>query len=128
MNQITGASCGEVLNNSCSLEFDEASRQMIASFREMKLKTFKRASKKSTENVTDEKFALWFQSSFKLDDLNIDISAISLPIVVVVHCTQEPQALGTVFWDNYFAAPGRKCLDVPEQVSWKEFVDALNAS
>ena len=42
MNQITGASCGEVLNNSCPLGFNKISNQMVANFREMKLKTFKR--------------------------------------------------------------------------------------
>ena len=126
MYQITGGKCGEILNNSCSLEFDEKSNQIVANFREMKLKAFKRAGKKLRENVTDEKFAFWFQSSLRLGDLNIDFSAISLPVVVVVHCTQEPQAWATVFWDNAFAVPGRKCFDVPEGVSWKEFRDALN--
>merc|ERR1711944_187187 len=50
----------------------------------------------------------------------------SLPVVVIVHGNQEPQALATVVWDNGFAEWGRRPFYVPDKVSWAEAGKALN--
>jgi hypothetical protein len=40
----------------------------------------------------------------------------SLPVVVIVHGNQEPQALATITWDNGFAEWGRRPFHIPEKV------------
>ena len=51
---------------------------------------------------------------------------LSLPVVVIVHGNQEPQALATITWDNAFAEWGRAPFRVPEKVSWARMASALN--
>lgn len=46
--------------------FHQATRQLSVSFRNMQLKKIKRAEKKGTESVMDEKFSLLFQSQFSV--------------------------------------------------------------
>ena len=41
---------------------------------------------------------------------------LSLPVVVIVHGNQEPQALATITWDNAFAEWGRRPFVVPDKV------------
>lgn len=41
---------------------------------------------------------------------------LSLPVVVIVHGNQEPQALATITWDNAFAEYGRRPFLVPDKV------------
>ena len=50
----------------------------------------------------------------------------SLPVVVIVHGNQEPQALATVTWDNAFAEWGRRPFAVPDKVTWAQAGKALN--
>ena len=57
---------GEILNNSGTMEYHSASRQLSVNFRNMQLRKIKRAEKKGTESVMDEKFSLLFQSQFKV--------------------------------------------------------------
>ena len=37
------------------------------------------------------------------------INRLSLPVVVIVHVNQQPDAEATVLWDNAFAMPDRVC-------------------
>jgi len=40
----------------------------------------------------------------------------SLPVVVIVHGNQEPQALATITWDNAFGEWGRRPFHIPDKV------------
>jgi signal transducer and activator of transcription 5B len=59
-------SSGEILNNRHAMEYHQATGQLSVSFRNMSLKKIKRAEKKGTESVMDEKFALLFWSEFSI--------------------------------------------------------------
>ena len=48
------------------MEYHQATGQLSVSFRNMSLKKIKRAEKKGTESVMDEKFALLFWSEFTI--------------------------------------------------------------
>ncbi|XP_029769954.1 signal transducer and activator of transcription 5B-like, partial [Terrapene carolina triunguis] len=51
---------------------------------------------------------------------------LSLPVVVIVHGSQDNNATATVLWDNAFAEPGRVPFAVPEKVLWPQLCEALN--
>lgn len=63
-SKYSEVSCGEIINNTGNMEYNETTKQLSVSFRNMQLKKIKRAEKKGTESVMDEKFALLFQSNF----------------------------------------------------------------
>lgn len=63
---IKNEASGEILNNTGTMEYQQATRQLSVSFRNMQLKKIKRAEKKGTESVMDEKFSLLFQSQFSI--------------------------------------------------------------
>lgn len=113
-----GDTSGEILNNSGTMEYQQTTRQLSVSFRNMQLKKIKRAEKKGTESVMDEKFSLLFQSQFNVGggELVFQVWTLSLPVVVIVHGNQEPHAWATVTWDNAFAEPGRSPFQVPDKV------------
>lgn len=119
---------GEILNNVSTMEYHQTTRQLSASFRNMQLKKIKRAEKKGTESVMDEKFSLLFQSSFSIGggELVFQVWTLSLPVVVIVHGNQEPHAWATVTWDNAFAEAGRVPFVVPDKVPWSQVAEALN--
>lgn len=48
------------------MEYQQTTRQLSVSFRNMQLKKIKRAEKKGTESVMDEKFSLFFESRFSI--------------------------------------------------------------
>lgn len=123
-----GEASGEILNNTGTMEYHQATRQLSVSFRNMQLKKIKRAEKKGTESVMDEKFSLLFSSQFSVGggELVFQVWILSLPVVVIVHGNQEPHAWATVTWDNAFAEPGRAPFAVPEKVPWGQVAEALN--
>lgn len=55
--------------------------------------------------VTEEKFTLLFRAQFVIEggEMEVVLKAFSLPVVVIVHVTQQPPAEATIFWDNAFA-------------------------
>jgi signal transducer and activator of transcription 5B len=59
-------SSGDILNNSGTMEYIAATRQLVVNFRNMQLRKIKRAEKKGTESVMDEKFSLLFLSQFSI--------------------------------------------------------------
>ena len=59
-------SSGEIVHNKQTMEYHQATGQLSVSFRNMSLKKIKRAEKKGTESVMDEKFALLFWSEFAI--------------------------------------------------------------
>ncbi|XP_032786524.2 signal transducer and activator of transcription 5B isoform X1 [Daphnia magna] len=123
-----GEASGEILNNTGTMEYQKASRQLSVSFRNMQLRKIKRAEKKGTESVMDEKFSLLFQSKFSVGggELVFQVWTLSLPVVVIVHGNQEPHAWATVTWDNAFAEPGRTPFVVPEKVPWSQVAETLS--
>ncbi|KAJ8931548.1 hypothetical protein NQ314_015519, partial [Rhamnusium bicolor] len=124
----SGECSGEILNNTGTMEYQQATRQLSVSFRNMQLKKIKRAEKKGTESVMDEKFSLLFQSQFSVGggELMFQVWTLSLPVVVIVHGNQEPHAWATVTWDNAFSEPGRVPFAVPDKVAWGKVAEALS--
>ncbi|KAL0858580.1 hypothetical protein ABMA27_012425 [Loxostege sticticalis] len=119
--------CGDILNNSGVMEYQATSRQLSVSFRNMQLRKIKRAEKKGTESVMDEKLTLLFQSQFNVGggELVFQVWTLSLPVVVIVHGNQEPHGWATVTWDNAFSPPGRVPFAVPDKVSWGQLAETL---
>ncbi|KAK9870367.1 hypothetical protein WA026_007935 [Henosepilachna vigintioctopunctata] len=124
----SGESSGEILNNTGTMEYQQATRQLSVSFRNMQLKKIKRAEKKGTESVMDEKFSLLFQSQFSVGggELMFQVWTLSLPVVVIVHGNQEPHAWATVTWDNAFSESGRVPFAVPDKVVWSKIAETLS--
>lgn len=99
------------------------------------LKRIKRSDRRGAESVTEEKFTILFESQFSVggnelvfqvkvkppararlqgDALAVPHSpswspssrqTLSLPVVVIVHGSQDNNATATVLWDNAFAEP-----------------------
>lgn len=114
----------------------------------MRLKTCqRRCGKKFVESVMDDKFALLFKSTFEISTFRIDVIAaniftianlkkhsfliiqvwvMSVPVVVIVHGSQEPQSLATITWDNAFSNICRVQFYVVNEVNWSQMVTALN--
>lgn len=117
----------QILNNTGKLDIQTSTNHLSCSFNNMKLKKFKRTEKKEGASVTDEKYALIFKSTFRTTaDIEINVSVITLPVVIIVHTYQEPQAWGTITWDNAFSQICREPFQVTDTVSWSHFADALN--
>ncbi|XP_040575664.1 signal transducer and activator of transcription 5B [Lepeophtheirus salmonis] len=119
-------SSGEILNGQGTMEYHSTSKQVSVSFRNLQLKKIKRTEKKGTESVMDEKFAVLFWTEFLVGELKFQLWTLSLPVVVIVHGNQEPQALATVTWDNAFAEWGRRPFVIPDKVPWGKAGQALN--
>merc|ERR1712062_628533 len=117
---------GDILNGTGTMEYHNATKQVSVSFRNLQLKKIKRTEKKGTESVMDEKFSVLFWTEFQVSQLNFQLWTFSLPVVVIVHGNQEPQALATVVWDNGFAEWGRRPFYVPDKMGWAEAGKALN--
>ena len=119
-------SSGDILNGNGTMEHHATTKQVSVAFRNLQLKKIKRTEKKGTESVMDEKFSVLFWTEFLIGELKFQLWTLSLPVVVIVHGNQEPQALATVTWDNAFAEWGRRPFVVPEKVSWAQAGAALN--
>ncbi|XP_047740317.1 signal transducer and activator of transcription 5B [Hyalella azteca] len=65
-NEAKRHQSGEILNNTGTMEYVQSTRQLSVNFRNLQLRKIKRAEKKGTESVMDEKFALLFQSTFSV--------------------------------------------------------------
>ncbi|KAL5010871.1 hypothetical protein ScPMuIL_013176 [Solemya velum] len=121
---------GEIVNNTGTMEYHSATGQLSITFRNMQLRKIKRADRKGTEAVTEEKFCILFQSQFTIGgegELVFQVWTLSLPVVVTVHGNQECNALATVLWDNQFSEPGRVPFVVPEAVPWPKLAEMLNS-
>ncbi|XP_072343410.1 signal transducer and activator of transcription 5B-like isoform X1 [Scyliorhinus torazame] len=121
-------SSGEILNNSCVMEYHQATGTLSANFRNMSLKRIKRSDRRGAESVTEEKFTILFESQFSVggNELVFQVKTLSLPVVVIVHGSQDNNATATVLWDNAFAEPGRVPFVVPDKVLWPQLCEALN--
>jgi len=117
---------GDILNGTGTMEYQNSTRQVSVTFRNLQLKKIRRTEKKGTESVMDEKFSVIFWTDFTIGELRFQLWTMSLPVVVIVHGNQEPQALATVVWDNAFGDWGRKPFVVPDKVTWGQVGRALS--
>ncbi|KAG9267555.1 signal transducer and activator of transcription 5B isoform X1 [Astyanax mexicanus] len=121
-------SSGEILNNNCVMEYHQTTGTLSAHFRNMSLKRIKRSDRRGAESVTEEKFTVLFESQFSVggNELMFHVKTLSLPVVVIVHGSQDNNATATVLWDNAFSEPGRVPFAVPDKVTWPQLCEALN--
>lgn len=113
-------------NNKSNLEFQQSTRRLSWDLQHMQLKNIKRSEKKAAESVMFEKFALLFQSTLQTADIRINVSVMSLPVVVIVHGLQVPQSSATITWDNAFSDIDREPFYVVDEVNWSRMACALN--
>ncbi|KAK2496986.1 hypothetical protein MC885_018305, partial [Smutsia gigantea] len=121
-------STGEVLNNTGPLENSIPGNCCSALFKNLLLKKIKRCERKGTESVTEEKCAVLFSTSFTLgpSKLPVQLQALSLPLVVIVHGNQDNNAKATILWDNAFSEMDRVPFVVAERVPWEKMCETLN--
>ncbi|XP_028307824.1 signal transducer and activator of transcription 6 isoform X3 [Gouania willdenowi] len=126
---MLGENVAELINNSAILEHNTTSKSTCATFRNMSIKKIKRADRKGTESVTEEKFALLFSTEINITgcDTPYRIQMISQPVVVIVHGSQDNSAVATIIWDCAFSEPDRVPFMVPERVSWRMMYNTLNS-
>ncbi|XP_028607884.1 signal transducer and activator of transcription 6 [Grammomys surdaster] len=121
-------STGEIMNNTVPLENSVPGNCCSALFKNLLLKKIKRCERKGTESVTEEKCAVLFSTSFTLgpNKLLIQLQALSLPLVVIVHGNQDNNAKATILWDNAFSEMDRVPFVVAERVPWEKMCETLN--
>lgn len=129
LGSVPGDNVGELINNTAILEHNTSSKSTCATFRNMSIKKIKRADRKGSESVTEEKFALLFSTEITITgcDTPYRIQMISLPLVVIVHGSQDNNALATIIWDCAFSEPDRVPFVVPERVPWRMMYSTLNS-
>ncbi|KAF7645284.1 hypothetical protein LDENG_00207160 [Lucifuga dentata] len=129
LGQLPSDNVGELINNTAILEHNTTSKSTCATFRNMSIKKIKRADRKGSESVTEEKFAFLFSTEITITgcDTPYRIQMISLPVVVIVHGSQDNNALATIIWDCAFAEPDRVPFVVPERVPWRLMCMTLNS-
>ncbi|XP_075927610.1 signal transducer and activator of transcription 5A-like [Petromyzon marinus] len=120
---------GEIHNNNTVMEYQQGSGALMANFRSMLLKKIRRSDRRGSESVTEEKFAILFQATLNTGDGEFLLHAqvLSLPVVVIVHGSQENNATATVLWDNAFSEPRRLPFQVPEAVPWSRLMAVLDS-
>ncbi|XP_008063424.1 signal transducer and activator of transcription 6 isoform X2 [Carlito syrichta] len=121
-------STGEIINNTVPLENSIPGNCCSALFKNLLLKKIKRCERKGTESVTEEKCAVLFSTSLMLSPskLPIQLQALSLPLVVIVHGNQDNNAKATILWDNAFSEMDRVPFVVAERVPWEKMCETLN--
>ncbi|XP_061112728.1 signal transducer and activator of transcription 6 [Conger conger] len=129
LGSIPTENVGELINNTAILEHNASTKSTCATFRNMSIKKIKRADRKGSESVTEEKFALLFSSEISITgcDMPCCMQVITLPIVVIVHGSQDNNALATIIWDCAFSEPDRVPFVVPERVPWKQMCLTLDS-
>ncbi|XP_068996980.1 signal transducer and activator of transcription 6 [Embiotoca jacksoni] len=129
LGSVSCDNVGELINNSAILEHNTTSKSTCATFRNMSIKKIKRADRKGSESVTEEKFALLFSTEITITgcDTPYKIQMISQPVVVIVHGSQDNNAVATIIWDCAFSEPDRVPFVVPERVPWSMMYNTLNS-
>ncbi|KAM4563255.1 signal transducer and activator of transcription 6 [Odontesthes bonariensis] len=129
LGSVPSENVGELINNSAILEHNPATKSACATFRNMSIKKIKRADRKGSESVTEEKFALLFYTEITITgcDTPYRIQMISHPVVVIVHGSQDNNALATIIWDAAFSEPDRAPFVVPDCVPWRMMGSTLNS-
>uniref|UniRef100_A0A672ZXU8 Signal transducer and activator of transcription n=1 Tax=Sphaeramia orbicularis TaxID=375764 RepID=A0A672ZXU8_9TELE len=120
-----GDSVGELINNTAILEHNTSSKSTCATFRNMSIKKIKRADRKGSESVTRRSSPCCSQTEITITGCDTPYRIrlmISLPLVVIVHGSQDNNALATVIWDC-----DRVPFVVPERVPWRMMCSTLNS-
>ncbi|XP_026776232.3 signal transducer and activator of transcription 6 isoform X2 [Pangasianodon hypophthalmus] len=125
---IPNENVGDLINSTAILEHNTTSKSTCATFRNMSIRKIKRADRKGSESVTEEKFALLFTTEITITgcDSPYSVQVISLPVVVIVHGSQENNAMATIIWDCAFSEPNRIPFVVPDRVPWSQMSEALS--
>uniref|UniRef100_A0A3B4GZT8 Signal transducer and activator of transcription n=1 Tax=Pundamilia nyererei TaxID=303518 RepID=A0A3B4GZT8_9CICH len=125
---VHGDNVGELINNSAVLEHNAATKSTCSNFRNMSIKKIKRADRKGSESVTEEKFALLFSSEINITGCETPyrIQVISQPVVVIVHGSQDNNAVATIIWDCAFSERVIPFV-VPDRVPWRMMYNTLNS-
>lgn len=122
--------CGELLNCEGPMDYHQHTGKLSITFRNMSLKTIKRADRKGTDvhTVAEEKFCILFTSEFNVggNELKFQVWTLSLPVIVTVHGNQECHATATYLWDNQFSVPMRIPFQVPDSVPWPDVAIMLS--
>ncbi|VDO92842.1 unnamed protein product [Soboliphyme baturini] len=130
-----GAVGDAAASNDCqevNLEVDRETRRVHAVFKSKLLKVDPRkAANKSTDeqqqmSVCERNYALLFTCSpFKLGDISFNsIWALSLPVKLTVHGSQERLSQAMILWDHAFASPETP-FNIPDAVDWLQLSEAL---
>ncbi|KAJ3586432.1 hypothetical protein NHX12_012830 [Muraenolepis orangiensis] len=129
LGTIPSDNAGELINNTAILENNSTNKTTCATFRNMSVRKIKRADRKGTESVTEEKFAILFSTEITITgcETPFKIQIISVPVVVIVHGSQEINAMATVIWDCAFSEPDRIPFVVPDRVPWNLMCVTLNS-
>lgn len=91
--------CGELQNATMAMA-EYTSKDYRANFESLKVKTINRGVRRE---VANEKFAMIFSATLKINGIDVSVKLISLPIVVIVHVSQETNAMATIIWDSWFS-------------------------
>ncbi|KAM9337134.1 signal transducer and transcription activator 6-like [Symphorus nematophorus] len=120
---------GELFNNTAVSERDKVSKSSCATFRNMRIKSIKRADRPDSEPVTEQKYAILFSTEIFIPDCGnvYRTKIISLPVVVISRSTQSSSARATILWDCAFSEADRVPFSVPEQVPWRTLFSTLNS-
>ncbi|XP_065218288.1 signal transducer and activator of transcription 5B-like isoform X2 [Planococcus citri] len=121
---------GVILNNTGMMEYNQVKNEVSLTFDKMQLQSVNRAERRGLESVTNEKFTLNFTTAFEIEgesgNETVKVHTLSLPVTVAVHGIQEPDAWGTIMWDNAFAEYPRNLFTVPDEVNWEKLGTMLN--
>uniref|UniRef100_A0A8C9TS62 Signal transducer and activator of transcription n=1 Tax=Scleropages formosus TaxID=113540 RepID=A0A8C9TS62_SCLFO len=120
---------GELVSHTALLDYNSSNKTTCATFKNMCIKKIKRADRRGSESVTEEKFAIHFSGEISLVgfDSPCRVQALSVPIVVIVHGSQDINAMATIIWDCAFSDPDRVPFVVPDRVPWKQMCMTLES-
>ncbi|XP_023031301.1 signal transducer and transcription activator-like [Drosophila willistoni] len=108
-----------ILENSCGI-LKNQNGQHSAIFSQLRL-----TRGKQTKFALDEKFALFFYATIRIDNQPIRIWKISNPIVVIFHANQECLAQSTIWWDTEFPDTPREFFSVKDVVKCDAVAEKL---
>lgn len=126
-NNVNVISCATILNhNTGVLDFNNDTKTLSTVFRNVQLT--RRPQRTNHENgVMEEKYALFYKSNVSINngEFTVAVWTLSMPIVVIVHNSQDLQATATIFWENLIPSYNNG-LTNQASVEWHRLANALN--
>ncbi|KRZ36233.1 Signal transducer and activator of transcription 1 [Trichinella pseudospiralis] len=111
-----------------NLEVERQSKRVKATFKSKLLKVDSRKpmSKNVEIPVCERNYALLFTCTmFKMGDITFDsIWALSCPVKLTVHGSQERLSQAMILWNHAFA-PAENPFNIPKAVEWSQLAEAL---
>lgn len=117
-NNLSGLQPSKILDSRL-MDYQVHCRKLFVEFPGLKMKNSERGD-------PDCKYSLLFQTDIEIDGDSFTLFTISLPIVIISHHSQEPNAWATIHWDNQFSSPCRLPFDVPEEVPIQSLIILLS--